>query len=166
MTRAEQIRKALEVLAPRPEELAECRCRVEQALDIMESTIRAASTIKSERAAAQETGRGYYGALERLLAASRAHAHAGGALGISITSIERALEWRSKFSRALPSGAIIQRQAAALAYSLLRQSNRPIVTTRNGAWHRLASILYGDRKADLFDYLRELKDDFAEQTEI
>ena len=91
------------------------------------ATIRAATAIKSERAAAQETGRGYYGALERLLAASRAHAHAGGALGISITSIERALQWRSKFSRALPSGAIIQRQAAALAYSLLWQSiTRPL----------------------------------------
>jgi len=93
MTRAEQIRKALEVLAPLPEEFAECRCRIEHALDIMESTIRAATAIKSERAAAQETGRGYYGALERLLAAS--HADAGGALGISTTSIERALEWRS-----------------------------------------------------------------------
>jgi hypothetical protein len=165
MTRAEQIRKALEVLAPLPEEFGECRCRIEHALDIMESTIRAATAIKSERAAAQETGRGYYGALERLLAASRAHAHAGGALGISITSIERALQWRSKFSRALPSGAIIQRQAAALAYSLLWQSNHAAVTTRGGAWHTLGAILCGDQQADLFDYLREFKNDFPEQTE-
>ena len=36
MTRAEQIRKALEVLAPLPEEFGECRCRIEHALDIME----------------------------------------------------------------------------------------------------------------------------------
>ena len=95
----------------------------------------------------------------------RAHADAGGALGISITSIERALEWRSKFSRALPSGAIIQRQAAALGYSLLRQSNHAVVTTRGGVWHTLGAILCGDQQADLFDYLREFKDDFPEQTE-
>jgi hypothetical protein len=133
MTRARQIREALQVLAPLPQEFSECQCRVEHAVYIMESTKRGAKAVRSERAATKETGRRYYGALGRLLVASRAHARAGGAIGIPIAHIERTLEWRSKYSRMLPSGAIVQRQAAALARSLLQQSNRRIVTTRGKA---------------------------------
>ena len=29
-----------------------------------------------------------------------------------------------------------------------------IVTTRGGTWHKLAAVLYGDERADLFQYLR------------
>jgi hypothetical protein len=163
MTRARQIREALQVLAPLPQEFSECQCRVEHAVYIMESTKRGAKAVRSERAATKETGRRYYGALGRLLVASRAHARAGGAIGIPIAHIERTLEWRSKYSRMLPSGAIVQRQAAALARSLLQQLNRRIVTTRGKTWHRLAAILYGDREADLFDYLCELENAIAQR---
>jgi len=44
-------------------------------------------------------------------------------------------------------------------------SNHAVVTTRGGAWHTLGAILSGDQQADLFDYLREFKNDFPEQTE-
>ena len=123
------------MLAPLPEEFGECRCRIEHALSTLWSDDKSCHSHQVETLRRRRKPTGYYGALERLLAASRAHAHAGGALGISITSIERALQWRSKFSRALPSGAIIQRQAAALAYSLLWQSNHAAVTIHPSAEH-------------------------------
>jgi hypothetical protein len=45
--------------------------------------------------------------------------------------------------------------AAIYAYALLvKFGTRPPGLTRNGTWHRLATILYGSEQADLFDYLR------------
>lgn len=36
-------------------------------------------------------------------------------------------------------------------------------TTRDGAWCKLAAILYGDRKADLFQYVRKIAEKHREQ---
>jgi hypothetical protein len=45
--------------------------------------------------------------------------------------------------------------ATVYAYALLvKFGKRPPGLTRGGTWHRLATILYGDERADLFDYLR------------
>jgi hypothetical protein len=59
--------------------------------------------------------------------------------------------------------------AAELGYQLLRIHGAPSkrkgrkelstilpATTRDGAWCKLAAILYGDRKADLFQYVRKI----------
>ena len=50
------------------------------------------------------------------------------------------------------------RLAATCSHYLLLQYNIPqTVTRKKGAWYRLAAIVYGDPKADLFAYLREIK---------
>jgi hypothetical protein len=165
MIRAEQIHKALELLAPVPDQRDECRRSIEHALGVMDSTTRTAAVIKAQRTANRQTGRAYHAMLERMLTASKAHARAGGALAIPIPDLERvvesATEWDAKFARALPRGAIAKRQATALAYNLLRQWDRPTPTTRGGAWHTLAAILIGDRGADLFRQLREFQLDLS-----
>jgi hypothetical protein len=161
MTRAEQIREALELLSPAPDQRDECRRHVEHALDVMASTMRYVEAIKAERAANRKTGRAYHRALARLLAASKAHARAGGALIFTIAHLEKTIkfstEWDAKFSRALPRGAIAERQATALAYKLLRQWDRPTPTTSDAVWNKLAAILLGDPDARLFRHLREFK---------
>jgi hypothetical protein len=161
MTRARQIREALDLLAPAPDRRDECRRDVEHALDVMASTMRAVEVIKAERAAFRKTGRAYHRAFERLLAASKAHARAGGALAIKIARLEETIkfstQWEAKVSRAMPKGAIAERQATALAYNLLRQWDRPTPTTSDGVWHNLAAILLGDPDANLFRHLREFK---------
>jgi hypothetical protein len=67
------------------------------------------------------------------------------------------------------SGSDPKEAAAWYAFKLLRIHGAPSKrkgredlsailppTTRNGAWCKLAAILYGDRKADLFQYVREI----------
>jgi hypothetical protein len=51
-----------------------------------------------------------------------------------------------------------QRLATVAAQSLLIDYGIQRTATRGGRWHRLATILYGNRKPDLFGYLREFKD--------
>jgi hypothetical protein len=66
------------------------------------------------------------------------------------------------------SGRNPKELAVELAYQLLRIHGAPSnrkgreelsailpATTRKGAWYSLAAILYGDRKADLFQYVRK-----------
>jgi hypothetical protein len=161
MIRARQIHKALELLAPAPDQRGECRRYIEHALDVMDSTQRAAAGFKAQRTANRQTGWAYHAAFERMLAVSKAHARAGGALAIPIAELERtvafAAEWDAKFARALPPRGIAERQAVALSRNLLWQWDRPAHKTRGGTWHRLAAILLGDRSADLFRYLCAFK---------
>jgi hypothetical protein len=48
-----------------------------------------------------------------------------------------------------------KRTAAEAAYHLLANFRKPPGLTRSGIWHKLAIVLYGDKAADLFDYMRE-----------
>jgi hypothetical protein len=48
--------------------------------------------------------------------------------------------------------------ATVMARELLVVHEYPLSTTREGRWHELAAILYGNRSADLFRYCRDLKD--------
>jgi hypothetical protein len=165
MTRRAQIAEALKVLQPPATERDECRRQVEHALDVMAATLRGVEVIKAERAACRRSGRSYHAALERALAVSKARASDGGALVMPIARLEHAVkfaaEWRAKFSRALPRGAIAERQATALARHLLWQWDRPAPKTRGGPWHELAAILLGDHSADLFRHLRAFRDPYC-----
>jgi hypothetical protein len=55
-----------------------------------------------------------------------------------------------------PSGAKFN--AVRFAHDLLADfAKRPPGLTRDGDWHELALILFGDRKADVFDYMQAFK---------
>lgn len=62
----------------------------------------------------------------------------------------------------LPDGAVLRHgagkptKATELASELLERwcKGEKIVTTKGKKWHKLAAIMYGDPKADLFQYLR------------
>ena len=161
MTRTGQIRELLELLAPAPDLRDECRRYIERALDVMDSTKRAAAAIKAQRAATRQSGRSYQAALERMLAVGRAHARSGGALAVPIAELEHtvafAAAWDAGFARALPPRGIAERQATALAYNLLWQWDRPAHKSRGGTWYRAAAILLGNPDADLYRYLCEFQ---------
>ena len=152
MTRKQQVSAALDQLAPKHHR-AECKAEIERALDMVEAAGRAVEHAKITR----KSMRTYSLALRRMALASKAHAAAGGALALPRHVIENAVlldrTWSAHWSP--PSRSLKKQTAIKLAYELLSHwSSQPITTSRNRAWHELAGILLGDRKANLFRQLR------------
>jgi hypothetical protein len=54
--------------------------------------------------------------------------------------------------------AASKRLAATQALRLLTKYDKPVETKRNGAWCKLAAVLYGEKNADLRRYCRALRD--------
>jgi hypothetical protein len=52
----------------------------------------------------------------------------------------------------------LKRYAVQMAGLLLQQHQLPLATTRGGKFDLLATVIYGDRDADLFNYLRFYRD--------
>ena len=171
MTRDQQIRKALELLAPPPGERAECQYDIGLALDRVES---GAAAARSFRVAGSKKGkaglRRYCAALRRLRTAYRSldpairpwfslaeTAYVAGKPTVIDREIARAeslLDWPSPPPRRHASR---NKAAVAAAYDLLQWWGRKAAVTRGGKWAQLAKILAGDRTVDLFDHLRKLK---------
>ena len=171
MTRDQQIRKALELLAPPPGERAECQYDIGLALDRVES---GAAAARSFRVAGSKKGkaglRRYCAVLRRLRTAYRSldpairpwfslaeTAYVAGKPTVIDREIARAeslLDWPSPPPRRHASR---NKAAVAAAYDLLQWWGHKAAVTRGGKWAQLAKILAGDRTVDLFDHLRKFK---------
>jgi hypothetical protein len=171
MTRDQQIRKALELLAPPPRQRAECQHEIELALDWVE---RGAATARSFRVAGSKKGkaglRRYCAALRRLRNAYNGldpairawfslaeTAYVAGKPTIIDREIARAEMFLDRPSPPPRRDATRNKAAVAAAYHLLEWWGHKAAVTRGGKWAQLAKILIGDQTVDLFDHLREFK---------
>jgi hypothetical protein len=171
MTRNQQIRKALELLAPPPAQRAEGQRDIEVALDWVE---RGAATARSFRVAGSRKGkedvRRYCAALRRLRNAYRAldpaikqwfslaeTAYVAGKATVIDREIAKAEEFLARPSPPPRRAAARNKAAVAVAHDLLSWWGCKAVVTRGGKWEQLAKILTDDLTVDLFDHLREFK---------
>jgi hypothetical protein len=171
VTRAEQIRKALELLAPPPRERAECKHDIGVALDRVE---RRAATARSFRVAGSKKGkaglRRYLAALRRLRTAYYSidpairpwfslveTAYIAGKLPIIDREIAKAEAFLNRPSPPPRRDASRNKAAVAAANDLLTWWGHKAAATRGRKWDQLAKILAGDLAVDLFDHLREFK---------
>ena len=171
MTRGQQIRKALESLAPPPNDRAECRHDVGLALDRVE---RRAAAARSFRVASSKEGkaslRRYCAALRRLRNAYNSldpairpwfslaeTAYAAGKATVIDREIARAEAFLDRPSPPPRRDASRNKAAVVAAYDLLDWWGHKPTLTRGGKWAQLAQILAGDQAVDMFDHLREFK---------
>jgi hypothetical protein len=171
MTRNQQIRRALELLAPRPHQRAECQHDIVVALDRVKQ---GAAAARSFRVAGSKKGgaglKRYSRALRRVLAAyysldpairpwfSLAEtAYVAGKPTMIDREIERAEAFLSRPASAPRRSADRNKLAVAAAYDLLDWWRQSAAVTRGGKWERLARILTGDLTIDLFDHLRNYR---------
>jgi hypothetical protein len=179
VTRGQQIRKALELLAPPPNDRAECRHDVGLALDRVE---RRAAAARSFRVASSKEGkaslRRYCAALRRLRDAYNSldpairpwfslaeTAYVTGKATVIDREIVRAEAFLGRPSTPPRREASRNKAAVAAAYDLLEWWGHKAVATRGGKWAQLAKILAGDRAVDLFYHLREFKRSPAQTVE-
>jgi hypothetical protein len=179
VTSDQQIRKALELLAPPPNDRAECRHDVGLALDRVE---RRAAAARSFRVASSKEGkaslRRYCAALRRLRNAYNSldpairpwfslaeTAYVTGKATVIDREIARAETFLGRPSTPPRREASRNKAAVAAAYDLLEWWVHKAVATRGGKWAQLAQILAGDRAVDLFDHLREFKRSPAQTVE-
>jgi hypothetical protein len=171
LTRDQQIRKALKLLAPPPSQRAQCRQDIGAMLDRVEY---GAVSARSFRVASSKKGkagvRRYYAALRRLRSAYNAldpavrpwfslteTAYIAGKptlIDREITTAENFLDRPSPPPR---RAADRNKAAVAAAHALLSWWGRKAVVTRGGKWEQLSKILAGDLSVGLFDHLREFK---------
>jgi hypothetical protein len=171
VTRGQQIRKALVLLAPPPNDRAECRHDVGLTLDRVE---RRAAGARSFRVASSKEGkaslRRYCAALRRLRNAYNSldpairpwfslaeTAYFTGKATVIDREIARAEAFLSRPSPPPRREASRNKAAVAAAYDLLKWWGHKAVVTRGGKWAQLAQILAGDQAVDVFDHLREFK---------
>lgn len=160
--RAEQVATALALLAPPPSEREACRQHVEGALDVMEDASIGHKVFASDRSGAT-TGarRAYNSAARKLLAADKALVAAGWCGPINRAEIERAIrstEPRPKTWVRVHGSSVVRDKhkfALRLAHELLRRWNGAAITvSRDGTWHQLSVVLFGDRRVNLYRHLR------------
>jgi hypothetical protein len=179
MKRDQQIRKALNLLAPPAKKRAECRADVESALDVVEMFGKGDKVFQAERSAAANRARDiFHKTICKALREYDAMVKAGfgspreGRLYLRWLAMRTApprkhvtyslLSPKKPIPDVIPDGAGLsagsgkKTRATEDAHWLLTKwsGGTKIVTTKSGTWHRLAAILYGDEQADLFQYLR------------
>ena len=170
MTRDQQIRKALELLAPPPAERAECQDDISLAIDRVEHRAAAA---RSFRVAGSKKGKAGLGvccaALRRLRTACRSDPAIRPWFILAETAcvaekptyidreIARANSFLNRRSPRPRRHASRTKAAVAEAYHLLQWWGHKAAVTRGGKWADLATILAGERTVDPFDHLREFK---------
>jgi hypothetical protein len=170
VTRDQQFRKALELLAPPPCQRAECQYDIGLALNRVEH---GAAAARSFQVASSKKGkaelRRYCAALRRLRAAYHSldpairpwfslakTAYIPGKPTVIDREIAKAEAFLDR-----PSSprchAGRKKAAVAAAHDLLQWWTHKVAVTRGGKWEQLAKILAGDLGVDLFDQLREFK---------
>jgi hypothetical protein len=171
MTRGQQIRKALELLAPPPGQRKECQYDIRVALDKVEhGTVTARSFRVARSKKGKEGVRRYCASLRRLRNAYRSlHpairpwfslaeiSYAAGKRTVIDREIEIAEAFLAQPSPPPSRDASRNKTAVGAARDLLSWWGYKAVTTRGGKWAELAKILTGDLTVDLFDHLREFK---------
>jgi hypothetical protein len=167
MSRDQQIRKALQLLAPPAAEREECRHEICLALDRVEHVTALARSSRAGRSKKKGGLLRYHAALRRLL--------------IAFDTLDPALRpWFSLPPRSTTRSAIEaeiakaesilaqpsapprrdggrNKPAAEAAYDLLTWRGHSATLTRGGRWEKLAKILAGDLTVDLFDHLRKFR---------
>jgi hypothetical protein len=167
MSRDQQIRIALQLLAPPAAEREECRHEICLALDRVERVTAFARSARAGRSKKRGELLRYHAALRRLL--------------IAFDTLDSALKpWFNLPPRSTTRNAIEaeiakaesilaqpsapprrdggrNKAAAAAAYDLLTWRGHAATVTRGGRWEKLAKILAGDLTVDLFDHLRKFK---------
>jgi hypothetical protein len=170
VTKDQQIRKALELLAPPPDDRAECEHDIRLALYLVEQRATAARSFRMFRSKKGKAGLSrYHGALRRLRNAYNSldpaispwfslaeAAHVPGKPTIVDREIARTETLLNCPSR-LPRREANRADAAVSAASdLLHWWLHKVAASRRGKWDKLAKILAGG-SADLFDHLRKFK---------
>jgi hypothetical protein len=160
VTRDKQINTALKLVAPPPHQRETCRGRIDGMLHLMERAGVAHKVFASDRSkAAISARRAYNSAARRLLAADKALLAAGWRGPIDRAEIERAImntEPRPKTWIWVVRSRVANkhRTAVRLAYELLREWNGTIALSRNGTWHKLSALLFGDQRVNLYRHMR------------
>jgi hypothetical protein len=153
IARAHQVREALNIIDPPPADRETYRHRIECALDRIGGAERAVEHAKLTN----KTRRSYSDALRRMRHATRRQLQAGGPVALSPARIERAVKsdeaWNKGWSP--PSRWLKHEFAVALAYDLISHKPEAIAVSRNGPWHQLAAVLFGDKDINLFRHLRK-----------
>jgi hypothetical protein len=167
VTKDQQVRKALALLAPPRHQRAECQHDIGVALDMVEHRAAAARSFRVFSSKEGKAGlRRYYAALRRLRAAYNSLDPAirpWFSLGPGkSTVIDREIAKAEGFlDRPSPSpprrDASRNKAAVAAAHDLLQWWGHKPAVTRGGKWGQLAKILADDLAADFFDHLREFK---------
>jgi hypothetical protein len=163
MTRDQQIEAALALI--NPEDREQCRRRIETALDDIAGIEEVADTFRSRLYASKVTKAKVQSLRDVLDRVRVTHKNLPEQYKATVF---KELDWRGYIAACdkildLPSEppgprALRRFLAAAKAKHLLLSYGMKPTVTRGRRWHRLAAILYGDRKADLFVYLRQFKD--------
>ncbi len=169
MSKDQQIREALEVLAPATSKRAECVNDVTRALDRLKFGAEAArafrmATSKKGRAALKS----YAAALRRLRSSCDALDSAikpwlSLAMAINGNSIdlEHEIETAEELARQPPSvpgpDSSPRKNAVTAAYDLLRWWGHKPTVTRDGRWAQLAQILADDPSFEPFEHMRKFK---------
>jgi hypothetical protein len=165
VTKDQQIERALKLLAPPAAQREECRHEIRLALDRVENFTALARACRASRSKRGGVPR-YNAALRRLLIAfdsldsaimpflSLAHP-----AYITRTKIEAEIAKTTEFLNQPPApprrDGSRNKAAAAAAYDLLTWRGYNATVTRKGRWEKLAKILAGDLRVDLFDHLRK-----------
>jgi hypothetical protein len=171
VTRAQQIRKALELLAPPLSLRAECQHDIGLALDRVETGAAAARSFGVVGSKKGKAGlRRYCAALRRLRIAYHSldpairpwfslaeTAYVAGKPTVIDREIARVEAFLDRPSRPPRRKASRNKAAVAAAYDLLGWWGLKTAVTRGGKWAQLAKILAGDRAVYLFYHLREFK---------
>jgi hypothetical protein len=169
MAKNQQIRKALELLAPPARDRAECRHDIELMLEWAERGTEAARSFRIASSKKGKAGvRRYYGALRRLRSAYHSldpairpwfslaeTAYVVGKPTIIDREIATAELFLDRPSPPPRPDAARNKRAVTAAYHLLAWWGHKIGVTRGGKWAQLAKILIGDPTIDLFEHLRE-----------
>jgi hypothetical protein len=168
MTRDQQIRRALKLLAPPPRRRAEGQHDIEVALDRVEGGAASARCFRVARSKKGKEGvRRYFAALRRLRNAYRAldpaikpwfslaeFAYVVGQPTVIDREIKIAEAFLARPSPPPHRDASRNKIAVAAACDLLDWWGQRAGVTRRGKWAQLANILTGDMTIDLFDHTR------------
>jgi hypothetical protein len=170
MTREEQVRAILKVLAPSSRDRAECWADIEAALDIVASRVKAVGAHRVFGSKEGKLGlRRYRNALRALKAAYAAldpsiapwfsSAETAQIAGRQ-TMIDRELKLVEEFIAKKSPGprrdAITKKAAVAAAHDLLEWRGRKASTTR-GALEETVAKLLADDQSDLHDHMRAFR---------
>jgi len=147
---------ALKIIAPDPERQRECEDDVATAL----WGVKCAAKIKWRTAAE------YKNDLERLAKRLRVDIELAAKafpldsriaeeLQRHLTETEQAIKWTSqRVRKGSPRPSWARIVAIDNAYRLLRRYGKKPTRSRDGLWHKLATVLFRDERADLFDLLK------------
>ena len=171
VSRNQQVRKTMELLAPPPDRRDECQRDVGVALDRVEH---GAAAARSFRVGGSKKGKGdlrrYLAALRRLQQAYNSIdpaikpwfslveiAYIPGKATVIDREIAKAETFLNRPSPPPRRDASRNKAAVAAAFDLLGWWGHKATVTRGGKWAQVTKILAGDEATDLLDHLREFK---------